>query len=93
MNIFIFVRPPGCATLGSQRIVLSVALGSLRKPHRLERGQDILGRRDVTFKGIVIKRCITNFKKSKPMPLCPLKEQWEAKWGFSLEFERCHRIY
>ena len=43
--------------------------------------------RDVTFKGSVIESCITNFKKSKVVPLYPLEKQEEAKWGLSLESE------
>ena len=31
--------------------------------------------RDVTFKGSVIESCITNFKKSKVVPLYPLEKQ------------------
>ena len=43
--------------------------------------------RDVTFKESVIESCITNFKKSKVVPLYPLEKQEEAKWGLSLESE------
>ena len=82
MNIFIFVRCPGCLA-GVKRIVPSVASGNLRKRHRLGRGWSILGR----GMGSVIESCITNFKKSKVVPLYSLEKQEEAKWGLSLESE------